>query len=59
MRALFVKGVILQLISEKVINRDDSILAVCADKAEHNLFRSIGFNHVLITGLNPELINRK
>ncbi len=51
MRYAFAKSVLEQLLKEGVIRRDVSMLAVCAGEAEKELFSSLDFTNVTLSGL--------
>ena len=51
MRYAFAKSVLEQLLKEDVIRRDASILAVCAGEAEKEIFSSLHFINVTLSGL--------
>lgn len=55
MRVSFVERVLEQLLDDRVLNRSDTIVAVCAGQAERDLFLRLGFRDVVITNLDERL----
>lgn len=51
MRFHFARSVLEQLLKEGVLQREVSMLAVCAGEAEKELFSSLGFTNVTLSGL--------
>lgn len=52
MRAEFAKSVLQTLLDEGVLERDDSILAVCAADGDRELFLALGFTDLTLSNLD-------
>jgi SAM-dependent methyltransferase len=52
MRTPFVESVLTTLIADDVLNRSDSVLAVCAGAAERNLFARLGLTKAVISNVD-------
>src|SRR5438105_12694576 len=55
MRTPFVESVLETLIADGVLSRSDSILAVCAGSAEHDVFVRLGFANAVISNLDERM----
>jgi hypothetical protein len=51
-RARFVNSTMTTLIADRVIDRGDSIFAICAEQAEYELFAGLGFASVTVSGFD-------
>ncbi len=56
MREKFVRQVLLNMVKQGHIRRQDKVIAVCAAHAEYNLFKELGFESVTLSNLNSEEI---
>ena len=55
MRKAFVSKLLVDLIDDSVLSRDQSILCVCAGGSEHEVFSDAGFANVTISNLDERM----
>lgn len=55
MRTPFVESVLVELLQEGAIATTDSVVAICAESRERDLFAKLGFTNVLITNLDDRI----
>ena len=57
MRTKFVISVLERILTTGVLNKNSSILAICAGEAERELFVNLGFTNVTLTSLDPSIVD--
>jgi len=56
MRTTFVSSVLESLLADSVLDRSESVLAVCAGAAERDVFIRLGLTNAIITNLDDEMV---